>query len=136
MEELSYGQNLYLILFVFSLFAEKKTKEKSFKTSTPRAFLGGATEEKIQKVGPNNFDDLSVWNAILSSPQTKIEKFDELKNSPRVWIGQLECSIVAVGGAIEAHGLGVLPFGLQKESAKWLLKFDFENEDATWAVCK
>lgn len=98
--------------------------------------MGGVSESKIQKVGAANFDDLSVWNAILASPQTKIEKFDELKNNPRVWIGQLEYSIVAVGGAIETHGLGVLPFGLQKESEKWLLKFDSENENATWTACK
>ena len=91
---------------------------------------------KIRKIDSDKLDDMGVWKAIISSPQTIIEKFDDLKHTPRVWTGQLECSIVAVGGSIETHALGVLPFGFQNESSKWLLKFDFQNENATWQTTK
>lgn len=73
---------------------------------------------------------------MMSCPQTKIEKFDELKHNPRVWIGQLESAIVAVGGSIQTHSFGVLTFGLEKEGSKWYLRFDAENQDADWQNCK
>ena len=91
---------------------------------------------KIRKIDSSKLDDMGVWKAIISSPQTMIEKFDDLTHTPRVWIGHLECSIVAVGGSIETHALGVLPFGFQNESSKWLLKFDSENDGATWQTTK
>ena len=70
-------------------------------------------------MGIANYDNLSVWKAISATTATKIEKFDPLKDNARIWIGKLECSIVAVGGATETHGVGVLAFGLQKDSTKW-----------------
>ena len=111
-------------------------RAKSFRTSTSRTSVGGASESKIRRVDANSFDDLSVWNAIMSCSQTKVEKFDELKHNPRVWLGQLESAIVAVGGIIETHSLGVLPFGLEKEGSKWYLRFDMENPNANWQFCK
>ena len=83
-----------------------------------------------------NFDELSVWNAIKSSPETEIEVFDELKHNARTWVGQLEASIVAVGGSIDTHAIGVLPFGLGTDASKWFLEFEVEHEEAIWAVCK
>ena len=85
--------------------------------STPRPSLG--TAAKIAKVGPNDYDDMSVWKAIHSSPQTKIKNFDELKANARNWIGNLKRCIVCVGGSIETHALGILPFALEGAAAKW-----------------
>ena len=109
-------------------------QERASRHSTPQKAAGG--DPKIHKVGPQNFDDLSVWKAMMASPQTKIEKFDDLKHNPRVWIGQFESSIVAVGALVETHAVGVLPFVLQGESSKWFLTFDIAHSDATWQARK
>lgn len=94
------------------------------RTSTPRNSFSGSisgafNDPKFQKVGIDHYDEMSVWKAMSSTTRTKLDKFDHLKDNARIWIGKLESSIVAVGGSTEHHGVGVLAFGLQKDSAKW-----------------
>ena len=102
------------------------TRKNSFAIAAP----------KITKIGPNDYDDMSVWKAINSSSQTKIDTFDELKANARNWIGNLERCIECVGGSIETHALGILPLALEGSAAKWYLKFIIENADPTWELCK
>ena len=116
------SNNLSLILLVFFFWTEQKSR--SFLSSSRQISMNEMVPNKIRKIDSDKLDDMGVWKAIISSPQTIIEKFDDLKHTPRVWIGQLECSIVAVVVSIETHALGVFPFGFQNESSKWLLKFD------------
>ena len=123
------------------IFCVLNTELKSLLTSTPRSSFGRSissafNEPKFQKVDILNFDDLSVWKAMNSFTQTKMEKFDYLKDNARILIGKLECSIVTVGGSTETHGVGVLAFRLEKESAEWYLNFNADNEETTWKMCK
>lgn len=108
----------YLPLLCTELKGDKRL------TSTPRNSFGNFisaafNESKFHKIGIHNYDNLSVWKAMSSKTETKLDKFDHLKDNARIWIGKLESAIVEVGGATETHGVGVLAFGLQKESAKW-----------------
>ena len=87
-------------------------KNLSFSTSTPRTSLGGPTNAKLLKIDLSFLDPMGIWKAIASVQSTKFEKFDELKHNARVWNGQFETAIVAVGGSIDAHALGVFPIAL------------------------
>ena len=84
--------------------------------------LEQSTPAKIKKVSSDTFDHFDVWKAINSSESIKMNKFDCLKDDARVWIGKLECGIVAVGGLLDIHGLGVLSMYLDKEASKWFVK--------------
>lgn len=57
--------------------------------------------------------------AIKESSSIKLEKFESLKDRPKIWIGRLESAIVDVGGSLDTHAQGVLGFFLDKEDSKW-----------------
>lgn len=94
---------------------------------TPRNSLGNPIDPstpsnpKIAKVSSSSFNHFDIWKAINSSLTIKVEKFDELKDDARVWIGRLECGIVSVDGVLDIHGMGVLSMYLNKEGSKWLV---------------
>lgn len=109
--------------FVFNKVELKKDEEDSliftdeelklFGFHTPRNSLGQPnshstpSEPKIAKVSGTAFDHVDILKAINLSSSLKMEKFDDLKDDAKVWIGRLECAIVSVGGVLYVHGLGV-----------------------------